>query len=84
MKWQRGWSQGPRPGFRQAVNGARKPHQGRAVDNEVDADGQADEKCAGSGPSGQKVDAQRYRDEARKHRPSPPGELNHTGPDSTE
>ncbi len=46
----------------QAVNRDRKPYKGGAVEHEIDADRQTNEKSAGCRPSGEKEDAEDDRD----------------------
>jgi hypothetical protein len=67
--------------FGQAANGGSETYQGRTVKDQVDADRDTNEVSAGCGLSGQQVDAQSRRDQARKGRPSPHGEPNDTGSD---
>src|SRR6516162_3230641 len=78
------WSESPCPGFWQAVNGARKSHQGCSVKNEVDTDYQANKIGAGCWPSGEKINAECDGDESGDDGPSPSWELNHTGSGYTE
>jgi hypothetical protein len=66
------------------MNGASKSYQGSAVKDEVDTDRDSNKIGPGCMPSCQQVDPEYDRDESRKDRPSPPWELNSTGPSYAE